>query len=300
MQKIILLKGLPASGKTTWADKYCKENLFVERLSKDEIRIELGSPAWSREFEQLVVDVQREKANKILSKGFSLIIDDTNLNDIYTKYWEDLAKLAHIGYEEIFFDVSVEECIARDSGRKNPVGKAVIEEMYNKYLRPKTNHTDMRKILEQNDKLDKCIIVDLDGTLALHNGRNPFDYKKCYTDLVNTPVAELVRRYEYLYDSESMETDGESIGRIIIISGREDFCKELTESWLIDNKIPFDLIFMRETGDRRKDDIVKKEIYEREIKDKYFVEFVLDDRDQVVSMWRDLGLLCLQVYYGNF
>ena len=86
----------------------------------------------------------------------------------------------------------------------------------------------------------------------------------------------------------------------MIVSGRRDSCKEVTSRWLSDNNIPFDYLLMRKTGDTRKDSIIKQELYEEHIKDKYFVEFVLDDRDQTVQMWREQGLLCLQVYYGNF
>jgi hypothetical protein len=57
---------------------------------------------------------------------------------------------------------------------------------------------------------------------------------------------------------------------------------------------------MREAGDSRKDSIVKQELYERHIKPSYDVFVVLDDRNQVVDMWRSLGLVCLQVAPGDF
>ncbi len=51
----------------------------------------------------------------------------------------------------------------------------------------------------------------------------------------------------------------------------------------------------------RKNAIIKKELFEQQIAEKYFIELVLDDRDQVVDMWRlELGLPCLQVNYGDF
>jgi hypothetical protein len=56
---------------------------------------------------------------------------------------------------------------------------------------------------------------------------------------------------------------------------------------------------MREAGDKCKDAIVKKELYETHIVPHYTVQFVLDDRDQAVAMWRDLGLTCLQVADGS-
>jgi hypothetical protein len=57
---------------------------------------------------------------------------------------------------------------------------------------------------------------------------------------------------------------------------------------------------MRAESDFRKDSIVKKELFDNHIKNKYFIEYVLDDRNQVVDMWRDMGLKCLQVQEGNF
>jgi len=57
---------------------------------------------------------------------------------------------------------------------------------------------------------------------------------------------------------------------------------------------------MRSQGDTRPDEIVKREIYEEHIKPLYNVDFVLDDRNKVVKMWRSLGLKVLQVAEGNF
>lgn len=213
---------------------------------------------------------------------------------------QNIVKKYKIQFEEKFFNVSVEKCIERDLGRKNPVGEAIIRGMYNKYLKTPIIKTDNRFILKQDPRLPKCIIVDLDGTLALHNGRGPFDYAKCGTDIVNIPVKHIVQSYGLLYDYTVMDTDGEEENYIIILSGRDEICRNESLKWLDDNNIPFNHLFMRPKGDYRKDAIVKQEIYEREIKGKYYVEFILDDRDQVVKMWRDLGLLCLQVYYGDF
>ena len=76
--------------------------------------------------------------------------------------------------------------------------------------------------------------------------------------------------------------------------------KKVTEDWLKKNGIEYDKLLMRVTDDVRKDSIIKKEIYENNIKGKYNVSLVLDDRNQVVEMWRDLGLTCFQVADGNF
>lgn len=70
--------------------------------------------------------------------------------------------------------------------------------------------------------------------------------------------------------------------------------------FLANNSIEIDVLLMRKTADNRKDFIVKKEIFDAEIRHKYQTEFVLDDRNQVVDMWRnELKLPCFQVYYGD-
>jgi hypothetical protein len=85
------------------------------------------------------------------------------------------------------------------------------------------------------------------------------------------------------------------------MSGREDNARAATLRWLEKYKIPFQQLHMRATDDKRKDSIIKKELYEAKVKGKYFVQFVLDDRNQVVDLWRlELGLPCLQVNYGDF
>lgn len=89
---------------------------------------------------------------------------------------------------------------------------------------------------------------------------------------------------------------------VIFVTGRHgniDIINETIE-WIKSQGLKIYKIYFRKEKDNRNDAIVKKEIYERNIKDKYFVEFVLDDRNSVVKMWRSLGLLCLQVWDGDF
>ena len=136
----------------------------------------------------------------------------------------------------------------------------------------------------------KCIISDLDGTLALLNGRDPYDASTCENDLLNAPIADILKTYNNLLGGPE----------IIFLSGREDKYREPTQNFLSKHGFLSHRLFMRPTDDFRKDSIIKKEILERDILPKYDVLFVLDDRDQVVDMWRDSGLTCLQVNYGNF
>lgn len=136
----------------------------------------------------------------------------------------------------------------------------------------------------------KAIIVDIDGTLAKMNGRSPFDWSRVGEDKVNEPIKDIVLAYK-----KAMKCI------VIIFSGRDGVCRTETINWLIENRIYYDKLFMREVGNNEKDSVIKRRLFDTHVKDKYDVQFVLDDRNQVVDMWRkDLGLTCLQVDYGDF
>ena len=134
----------------------------------------------------------------------------------------------------------------------------------------------------------KAIICDIDGTLAIMGKRSPYDWKSVGIDTVKEDIANIVRTYHSLKNL------------VVIFSGREDSCREITEEWLEKNNIPYNLLLMRKAGDHRKDSIVKEEMYRTWIENDYDVMFVLDDRNQVVKMWREIGLTCLQVAEGDF
>jgi hypothetical protein len=136
----------------------------------------------------------------------------------------------------------------------------------------------------------EAIIIDIDGTVALHPHRGHHEYHKVLDDIPHEPVVSIVHTLIEKYVTKY----------ILFVSGRPDSCRDDSEKWLTDNRLYFDKLFMRKHGDYRPDDIVKKEIYDNEIKDQYDVFFVVDDRDRVVKMWRSLGLTCLQVADGNF
>ncbi len=89
--------------------------------------------------------------------------------------------------------------------------------------------------------------------------------------------------------------------QIVFVSGRDEVGREPTLRFI--NKhfgtVPGPLL-MRKKGDMRKDAIVKKEIYDAHIEPFYFVEYSIDDREQVCQLWRSLGLTCLQVAEGKF
>ena len=135
------------------------------------------------------------------------------------------------------------------------------------------------------------MIFDLDGTFAFLGDRSPYDASKSEGDEVNAAV-------HFVYEAIRQ---GKPETAIFLISGREDRWRPQTERWLARHGVTYDGLYLRRTGDRRKDTVVKREIYERHLADRFTVRVVFEDRDQVVRLWRDdLDLPCFQVAWGDF
>ena len=279
--KILLLRGLPASGKSTYAKELVLKNHNWVRVNKDDLRAMMNGGVFSRKLEEQIVITERELTENALKIGKNVVIDDTNFNLAHERYFSQLARYYKAEFEVKFFDTPLEECIKRDNKRPNGVGEAVIYKMYAQYLKPQP------AIYEHNKNLRTAIICDIDGTLAHMKNRSPYDWGRVDTDEVDPTIKNLL---DVLKDKYF----------IILTSGRDEVCREETNKWLRENDVPYGMLLMRPEGDIRKDSIVKRELFERYIRDYYNIEFVLDDRNQVVEMWRSLGLKCLQVQEGDF
>jgi len=279
MIKVYLTKGLPASGKSTWAkDLISKNPNQYKRINKDDLREMLDNSKHSDDAEKFILNVRDSLILMAIEKGKHVIVDDTNLASKH----EDRIRLLIKGKAELviqdFTDTPVDECIQRDLKRSKPVGESVIRKMYNQFL---------KKTEEYNENLclPVAIIVDIDGTLAKMNGRSPFEWSKVGEDFCNNTIRRIVNGYK---------------GKVIIFSGRDGVCKDDTVKWLSDNEIRYDELYMRDQGNNEKDSIIKRRMFEENIRGKYYIDYVLDDRNQVVEMWRNMGLTCLQVADGDF
>lgn len=293
--EVIITRGLPASGKSTWAKEKISENPGTwKRINLDDLRAMFDNSYQSKGNEKFVKKMRDVLFTQALKEGKNIISDNTHLSPRSVEHIKQLVekfnsenfpdKNDYIKVSEKWFLAPLEECIKRDLKRPCSVGAKVITDMYNQFLAPTVEP------LVQNKFLERAIIVDIDGTVAEKGNRSPFDWANVGKDTPKIPVIMVVQ----LLFSRGY--------KIIFLSGRDSVCKELTHKWLIEHipSIEFDL-YMREENDMRNDAIIKKELFDKYIRDKYYVEFVLDDRDRVVSMWRkEIGLTCLQVAYGDF
>ena len=151
--------------------------------------------------------------------------------------------------------------------------------------------------------MDKIVIFDLDGTLALidkrrdlatKNGKMDWDVffhrDNIKLDVPNTPVIKM---------AQMLKSQGFTI---VIFSGRSKVSYRTTRQWLIQNDVPFDDLHMRPTDDYHHymKDSDLKQMWLDTLIDKDDVFAVFDDRNQVVDMWRKNGLTTFQVADGDF
>lgn len=273
-----MLKGLPASGKSTYAKELEKEGWT--RVNKDDIR-KAYYPNYTFKDEKEVVYIEDSEIEAELQEGNNVVVDDTNFNPSHQKRLEIIAQENGADFEVLFIDTPVEECIKRNRKRVNNVPMEVILSMQRKYIAPLRD-----EVQEYDDKLDECIIVDVDGTLAHITGdnpRSPYDASRAMEDRLDDAVSNVVSMaYGHGY-------------KVVVLTGRHSGHLEVTKNWLAENGVDYDEIYCRDEQDKRADYIIKRELFDKNVRGKYNVKYVIDDRPAVCRMWRSLGLPVLQV-----
>lgn len=126
-----MLKGLPASGKSTWRKEEIKNNKNVRHWNNDEARANWTE--FTKEREKKLSEQRITVICCFLTQGHSVIIDDTNLNPIHEQTYRKIADEYGIEFEIKEFPTSVVDCIRRDAERKGSVGKRVIMDMSRKW-----------------------------------------------------------------------------------------------------------------------------------------------------------------------
>lgn len=279
MAVLTLCRGLPGSGKSTWAKERVAKNGNIRRVNRDSLRLMLHGGKWSPAREKTIVKTEKALVRDFLSQGLDVIVDDTNLPASTQEMWRTIAKEFEANFQvQDFTHVPMAECIKRDLQRPESVGEDVIRRMYDQNLAPAP--------LKDNGN-PKAVIVDIDGTLAEMVDRGPFDWKRVGSDLPKTTVMETVNLLSCRYS-------------ILVTSGRDAVCRPETEEWLRLHGLTYEKLFMRKEGDTRGDDVVKSEILDEEILPNYMPILVIDDRLKVIDLWRSRGLEAWQVAPGRF
>jgi predicted kinase len=293
--KILILIGIPASGKSTWSKEYVLRHNDYIRVNRDDFRDMLkNSQLCENKIEDMITELVYTTIEASLAKKLNVIVDNTNLKAKYLDAIIERFKYqADIDFR--IFDVSLQKAVERDNSRTKKVGEGVIKKMFKDYktiidsynFQPLTK-ISVRPIIQPNfnSHLPNAVIFDIDGTLAHMGKREPYDWHKVDRDEVNRIVVEQIKFHR-------------GLGRkILIVTGRDASCNALTKEWFNFYEIEFDEIFMRPKDDFRKDTIIKREIYNQNIKDIYNVMCIYDDRLQVLDMWYQEGLFTFNVNQG--
>jgi len=145
----------------------------------------------------------------------------------------------------------------------------------------------------------KVIVFDLDGTICNVDHRRhwvaskPKNWAAWDAGLPNdTPNEDIIWMLNSFLDAGDI--------RIILCSGRDSRLREATEVWLAKHNVYYDSLYMRASGDNRKDSIVKVELLHDIQRDWAWPWLWVDDRDQVVKAIREQGVRVLQVAPGDF
>jgi predicted kinase len=144
-RKILVLRGLPASGKTTYARKWISEDSEQRiRFNRDDIRNMLGEYKVPSK-EDLITSIYYHFLDEAMISGYDIVLDNMNLNKTSLSELETFVKNTNYDFDRTpigihytieykdFFNVPIETCIERDKAREKPIGENVIRSIYNKY-----------------------------------------------------------------------------------------------------------------------------------------------------------------------
>lgn len=283
-KKVIICRGLSGSGKTYFAENYVKENPFIKIISKDDIRRSLGINYGGKRNPK-IGEMWRNLIIYNLRQGNSMIICDTNLDPlhihnikalIYPKY-RDSYEIEIKDFRDVDYKICIERCANRPEGR----------EYWEKVILNQKDQWLPAPIIKQDESLPRCVITDFDGTIVIPYDRDMFSGVGSENDVKNEIVCE------YLMFAKM------SGYKIFILSGLEEYYRYNRESWLSANGIEYDALYMRPTGDSRKDYLIKEEMYKEYIEGKYFVHAILDDRPAMLRYWIDKGFSQRLFSIGN-
>lgn len=278
MSKLIMLSGLPASGKSTAARKTVKEYGSAGRINRDDLRAMIFNSEWSGKREGIIVECEKAIAQILLKNKVMPLIDDTNLSDRHLDLWKNFSKENGVTFEVQKLKTDLATCIERDSKRDKPIGEAIITRM--------ALNAGMIPFDDRN-----IVIVDIDGTVSCGEHREkyilnkPKDWKKYFS------LSHLDTPYQHIIDQVN-ELSKTNI--ICMVTGRPDTYQHETINWLRNiGKVNFDYIFMRAGNDSREDTIIKQEILDKMPKNK--VILALDDRKRIIEMYRNNGIKTIAV-----
>ena len=287
MPKLIIMQGLPASGKSTRAAEIMEDLGNTVRINKDLLRKMLHFDKWTPRNEKETHKASKTLAGMYLNFGLNVIIDDTNLKPGNVTLWQLLAEERNLPWEIVNMETPYEDCVDNNIGREGEVPRHVIDQMAfmsGRYPLPEK----------------PFVVCDIDGTIAdlthrLKYGQpGPDKDWDMFFSLVHkdAPRTDIIAR---------INEDRAAGHQVIFVSGRPERVRRETIHWMWRNGVvpggEDPILFMRRDDDRRPDTQTKADIYTDYLYG-YPIKHIYDDRPSVIGMWRGFGQTVIDVGNG--
>lgn len=303
IKKIILTRGIPGSGKSTWAKAWVAEDPEHRiRLNWDDMRNMMG-PYWVPSREPINKHMLWAGLNvaAYCTRPYDVVIDNMNLNPKDWKQYEEWITTYNqsthsdetntqyvIEFKDFF--ISLEECIRRDSMRPNPIGEKTIKDIWRRYKHfiQTTEVENVVNNLRPSTGKAPCIVVDMDSTMCFNTSKRPWygegAAEGMIKDVPNPGVVTVVKELQRKFP-------------IVVVTGRDTTQATVTKQWLANQGIAPTEFYFRTAGDYRKGVEVKKELI-NQVLNKYDIVTVFEDCEPIVKMFREMGLTVLQPNKG--
>ena len=296
MKTLTMLVGPPGSGKSTMAKNYLNTRLDVAHRT---VYVNQDSQG---KFQHM------ENFRAALRDGKDIIVDRMNFSKAQRNNYLEQAR--ELGYHIVIhvlhvpYAVCLERAIARkdhETIKDETNARQALNFFFRTYERVEdweANQVDRHYPLGEKPS---AIICDLDGTLCniehrRHHVRRTDGQKKNWMAFMDGIKDDTVHDW-----CASILFNMRHNRKIVLCSGRSEQEREKTETWLRMHGFDYhENLFMRQGGDSRQDFLVKEILLDFEILTRYTPYFMIDDRQQVVDMWRKRGYVCLQCDVGDF
>jgi len=296
-QELLLTRGIPGSGKSTWARRWVMEDPENRvRVNRDDIREELYGKEYhgnqTPENENRVTSYEHNRIKAALSNGKSVVSDNMHLNPRFTRDFYKMAKEAGVPIRNKDFPISLDEALRRNAARDRVVPADVIRKIYSQNLGPngEFHHFDGSYAVKPFVKplvRRQGVIFDMDGTLTnVSHVRHFVRGKYRNFDMFHRSSVFCPPNQEVV--DMAFDTHDKNLA-VIIVTARSEPYREVTQKWLDERNIPYENIYMRPEGDQRQDAIVKAEILQDILVD-YDVVHCVDDNVNVKKVWAEAGI----------
>ena len=296
MPSVTIIRGVPSCGKTTWAREWVEKDPTVRaRVSRADLTAMAGGDIGV----EMAKTMRDAALSALLAADLDVVVDDIHLSDASVLEIVTVAQRHQsliLVYDMSQF--SLDEVFRRNATRDRPVPEDVIAGYHRTFVQGQSFPLPLPPMPQPPEPPSQYVpiegqptyLVDIDDTVALVGDRDPFDMDTVGLAQPNEPVIRLLEAL-----------NGTGLFQFIFMTARPERGREATEKWLVDHiDVEWARLFMRDGHDDRPDSVVKQEIFDREVRERYNIVGVFEDKSKVVAMWRSLGLPVFQVADGDF